>query len=128
MDRERNSGKIDAIIVNTIWALLLILWVYLSFTEAPDFLWGRYGAIFIGIPCAIIAAGKNRNPFAWFVAGTWFILISAIILLCLPSLFDRLCPYCKKGISNEAVICPYCRQDVPVPDIKEMEPAQTYYG
>ena len=130
MDKTIGSSK-DRVFTNISATIFLILWFFIFLNDnTPNLLWGKFGGLFIGGTCAIIAAGKNRNPFVWFVAGTWFILISAVILLCLRPLHDRLCPFCRKGISNEATACPYCQRDIPAiyNDIAEIEPAKTYYG
>lgn len=69
----------------------------------------------MAIIAALLAGRKNRNKTIWFAAGAWTSLIAVIIVLILPKLHDRLCPYCQEGVSVQATICPHCRSELPPP-------------
>jgi len=93
---------------NAISGIFLIIFIYLSATGKPQFYWGEYGSFIIGGICAVIAFFKFRNPFAWFVAGTWGVLIILIILLFQSSLHGDVCPNCKRKIAIGTTMCPFC--------------------
>lgn len=92
---------------------LIVLWfVFDHITNLqPDFFYGQYGALIIGLLTGVVAKAKGRNFFFWFGIGTWFVLAAFIVLLFFPKLHDALCPHCREPVDIHATVCPHCQRD-----------------
>ena len=110
MAAKQRPDKKTTIIHSLIAIVAIIGWFYLD--TAPDIFYGQYGGLFMGVLCGIIASLKYRNPIVWFAFGAWFVLASLIVLLFLPRLHNRLCPYCREGVAIDASVCPHCQRDI----------------
>ena len=110
MPAKQKPDKNTTTIYNIVAIIAMIAWFYLD--AGPNIFYGRYGGLLMGALCAIIASFKNRNPVVWFSFGAWFVLASLIVLLFLPRLHDRLCPYCLEGVAMDARVCPHCQRDI----------------
>ena len=99
---------------STIAGIAILIWFVteMSYDWGPDFLYGTWGYLIMGLLGLIIANIKNRNPLTWFALGLWFVLFAIIVLIFLPKLHDQLCPQCREGIASDASICPHCRSDI----------------
>jgi ribosomal protein L40E len=106
--------------------IAIIIWFAgdIFMQTVPDIFYGRYGYLILGGLTAFIAHVKNRNAVAWFAIGTWFVIAGLIVVLVMPKLYDRLCPFCQEGISKAARVCPYCQRDIEIPSIAVDENAK----
>lgn len=82
-----------------------------------------------GLLCAVIAPGRGRSGFAWFLLGFAFGPFGLIALLALGRVDDvplatgpaehshdtRACPWCAETIKIAAVVCKHCGRDVEAP-------------
>ena len=99
---------------HTILAVVAIIFWFIWEAYLPtwNFLCGQWGPVLFGFLCAFIATIKKRNAVAWFAWGLYFVFASVIVLLCLPKLHYRLCPFCKRGVAVDAITCPYCTREI----------------
>lgn len=72
-------------------------------------------ALIFGVVGAVIASGRGRNAFGWFILCFLFPLIGLILLLLLPPLEGVLkeserkaCPKCAEYVRKEALVCKHC--------------------
>ena len=116
MAAKQRPDKKTTTIHSIIAIIAIIAWFYLD--AGPDIFYGQYGGLLMGTLCGIVASFKYRNPIVWFALGTWFVLAAFIVLLFLPRLHNRLCPYCREGVAMDASVCPHCQRDIK-PDSQE---------
>lgn len=63
-----------------------------------------------GIAAAVVASNRNANGCLWFGIGVLFGPFGLAFAFMSGS--ERKCPYCRKGVANEATKCPYCQSDI----------------
>lgn len=72
--------------------------------------------LIIGVVCAVIAIGKGRSGFGWFILGCIF---GPLALLCAAVMSresrqdDRAlktCPHCAEKVQLQAILCKHCHQ------------------
>ncbi len=62
--------------------------------------------------CAYLAYRKGRNAYLWFLLGLLFWPIVIWIVLFLPRVEPRRCPFCGDLIGESEEICSRCRADL----------------
>lgn len=68
--------------------------------------------VFAAIP-ALIARSKGRSAFAWWLYGFFLLPIALVhsIVTDNPKR-NRICPFCKLKIMNDAMVCQHCHREV----------------
>lgn len=72
--------------------------------------------LIIGVVCAVIAIGKGRSGFGWFILGCIF---GPLALLCAAVMSResrqderalKTCPHCAEKVQLQAILCKHCHQ------------------
>jgi len=68
--------------------------------------------IISSITAGAIANLKGKDYTTWFFIG----LVTGLLGVILAPTGGRKCPYCCKGIAEDALVCHHCTRDLPQPE------------